>query len=194
MRNRNLLVAIPLALLLGVVLFFLGVLIGRGLARRGHAPEPPPPAAAEPVDARAVFVPGAGQIDAVRRGVPVDQEGHPPPMARVENADLKRVRAYPMQPPTIPHAIDGYQVDRNSNRCMLCHARANAATFQAPPVSVTHYMDRDDQFLASISPRRYFCLQCHVVQTDAPVLVANQFRDVDSLLAAPEAAPAAEVR
>lgn len=194
MRNRNLLVAIPPALLLGVVLFFLGVLIGRGLARRGHAPEPPPPAAAAPVDARAVFVPGAGQIDAVRRGVPVDQEGHPPPMARVENADLKRVRAYPMQPPTIPHAIDGYQVDRNSNRCMLCHARANAATFQAPPVSVTHYMDRDDQFLASISPRRYFCLQCHVVQTDAPVLVANQFRDVDSLLAAPEAASAAEVR
>ncbi|ANB18857.1 nitrate reductase cytochrome c-type subunit [Dokdonella koreensis] len=127
------------------------------------------------------------QIDAVRRGVPVDQEGDPPPLARVENADIKRLRAYPMQPPTIPHTIDGYQVDKNANRCMLCHARANAATFQAPPVSVTHYMDRDDQFLATVSPRRYFCNQCHVVQTDAQPLVANAFRDIDSLIARPEA-------
>lgn len=48
-------------------------------------------------------------------------------------------------------------------------------------------MDRDDQFLATISPRRYFCNQCHVVQTDAPVLVANQFRDIDSVLSPPTA-------
>ena len=67
---------------------------------------------------------------------------------------MNEARKSPMQPPTIPHAIDGYQVDKNSNRCMLCHARANAEKFQAPPVSVTHYMDRDDQFLATISPRR----------------------------------------
>jgi cytochrome c-type protein NapB len=124
------------------------------------------------------------QLDGLRRGVPVDQEAAPPPMARVENVDRKRLRAYPMQPPTIPHAIDGYQVDKNSNRCMLCHARANAEKFQAPPVSVTHYMDRDDQFLATISPRRYFCNQCHVVQTDAPVLVTNTFEDIDAVMAA----------
>jgi cytochrome c-type protein NapB len=100
----------------------------------------------------------------------------------VENADIKRNRAYPMQPPTIPHSIDNYQVDKNSNRCLLCHARANADKFQAPPVSVTHYMDRDDQFLATISPRRYFCNQCHVVQTDAKPLVANNFKDIDTIL------------
>lgn len=167
--------------------------------RIGHSPQADaaPKTASVPVDARAIFVPESGQIDAIRRGVPVDQEGHPPAMARVENADLKRVRAYPMQPPTIPHSIDGYQVDRNSNRCLLCHARANAATFQAPPVSVTHYMDREDQFLATISPRRYFCNQCHVVQTDAPVLVASQFRDIDSVMAQPAtqaAAPPAATR
>ena len=112
-------------------------------------------------------------------------------MWRVQNMDVKRERAYPMQPPTIPHAIDGYQVDKNSNRCMLCHARANAEKFQAPPVSVTHYMDRDDQFLASISARRYFCNQCHVVQTDARPLVENGFLDIDTVLStAPPAAPA----
>ena len=129
----------------------------------------------------------AQDIDNLRRNVPITAEITPLPMARVENFDRRRGRAYPMQPPTIPHSIDGYQVDLNSNRCMLCHARNTAAQFQAIPVSVTHYMDRDDQFLATISPRRYFCNQCHVVQTDAPVLVANQFRDIDSVLSPPTA-------
>ena len=185
MRNRTLLVAVGLTLLLSVLVFIAGGIMGKMLAKREAASQVPVAAGQVPVDARAVFIPEGGQIDAIRRGVPVDQEGHPPPLAHVENTDIKRNRAYPMQPPTIPHAIDGYQVDKNSNRCMLCHARANAATFQAPPVSVTHYMDRDDQFLATISPRRYFCNQCHVVQTDAPTLVANGFRDIDSVLQAP---------
>jgi len=182
MRNKPLLVAVGLALLLSVLVFAAGWMFG---SLRHPEPASPATATSVPVDARAIFIPGAGQLDAIRRGVPVDQEGRPPPMARVENADIRRVRNYPMQPPTIPHTIDGYQVDRNSNRCMLCHARANASTFQAPPVSVTHYMDRDDQFLATISPRRYFCNQCHVVQTDAPTLVANGFKDIDSVLSAP---------
>ncbi|MGY1410083.1 MULTISPECIES: nitrate reductase cytochrome c-type subunit [unclassified Luteimonas] len=121
-------------------------------------------------------------IDGLRRNVPITTEITPLPMAQVENFDVRRGRAYPMQPPTIPHNIDGYQVDLNSNRCMLCHARSTAAQFQAPEVSVTHYMDRNDQFLAEISPRRYFCVQCHVVQTDARPLVENGFQDIDTLL------------
>lgn len=121
-------------------------------------------------------------VDSIRRGAALDAEGAPPVMAQVEDRSQRRERAYPMQPPTIPHAVDGYQVDLNSNRCMLCHSRANAERFQAPMVSVTHYMDRDGQFLAEISPRRYFCDQCHVVQTDARPLVGNTFVDVDTLL------------
>ncbi|NZA25546.1 nitrate reductase cytochrome c-type subunit [Luteimonas sp. SJ-92] len=140
-------------------------------------PEVAPPS--PPISARGN---PARDIDGMRRHVPIDVEVSPLPMARVENFDMRRGRAYPMQPPTIPHSIDGYQVDLNSNRCMLCHARSNAAQFQAPEVSVTHYMDRDDQFLATISTRRYFCLQCHVVQTDAQPLVGNEFVDIDTLL------------
>ena len=124
----------------------------------------------------------ATDIDGLRRNIPITTEVTPLPMAQVENFDVRRGRAYPMQPPTIPHSIDGYQVDLNSNRCMLCHARSTAAQFQAPEVSVTHYMDRNDQFLAEISPRRYFCVQCHVVQTNAQPLVANGFQDIDTLL------------
>jgi cytochrome c-type protein NapB len=123
-------------------------------------------------------------IDGLRRGIPLDKEATPLPMARTENVDVRRKRAYPDQPPTIPHAIDGYQVDKNANRCLLCHSRANAETFQAPMVSVTHFLDRDGQVLGAVSPRRYFCTQCHVVQTDAKPLVPSDFRDIDELMSA----------
>jgi cytochrome c-type protein NapB len=124
----------------------------------------------------------AQSIDALRRGIPLSQEGKPLPMPRTENFDIRRKRAYPDQPPTIPHAIDGYQVDKNATRRLLCHSRANAENFQAPMVSVTHFLDRDGQVLAAVSPRRYFCTQCHVVQTDAKLLVPSGFRDVDEVM------------
>jgi len=121
-------------------------------------------------------------IDVMRRGAPLTTEPAAAPMARVQNADLQRKRNFPEQPPTIPHAIDGYQVDRNSNRCLLCHSRQGAEAFQAPMVSVTHFMDRDGQVLAEISARRFFCNQCHVVQTDAVPLVGNSFVDVSDVI------------
>ena len=40
-------------------------------------------------------------------------------------------------------------------------------------ISVTHFMDRDGQVLADVTPRRYFCTACHVPQTDAQPLVPN---------------------
>ena len=52
---------------------------------------------------------------ATTRNAALDVEPDAPPMSRVENHDVKRKRAYPMQPPTIPHQIDGYQVDTNAN-------------------------------------------------------------------------------
>lgn len=178
MRDKSLML---IAVLVVLVAAAVGFAVGRKSTPEPHVATvsatttPAVASTAEPVAA-------GDQIDAIRRGAPVNQEIAPPSMARVENADIKRNRAYPMQPPTIPHAIDNYQIDKNSNRCLLCHARANADKFQAPPVSVTHYMDRNDQFLATISPRRYFCNQCHVVQTDARPLVANTFKDIDTIL------------
>ena len=47
---------------------------------------------------------------ATLRGRAIAGEGTPPPMAKVENKDQRRKRNYPMQPPTIPHKIDNYQV------------------------------------------------------------------------------------
>jgi len=121
-------------------------------------------------------------VDAMRGRTPVADETRPPPLGNPENKDVRRERAYSMQPPTIPHKIDNYQVDLNVNACLGCHSRGRAPVTQAVAVSVSHYMDRDGNFLAEISPRRYFCEQCHVPQVDAKPLVGNAFVDVDEVL------------
>jgi cytochrome c-type protein NapB len=115
-------------------------------------------------------------LDTLRRGIPISQEATPLPMARVENNDVARERNYPMQPPTIPHSIDNYQIDKNYNRCLMCHTRANAAKFNAPAIAASHYVTREGHVLAEISPRRYFCIQCHVPQTNAKPLVDNTYQ------------------
>ncbi len=124
----------------------------------------------------------AGQDIATMRSTNLLVEPEAPRLENEENKDLKRKRSYPMQPPTIPHKVAGYRVDLNSNKCLSCHSRRRVAETQAPMVSVTHYMDRDGNFLAEVSPRRYFCNQCHVPQMEVRPLVDNTFQDVDNIL------------
>ena len=126
--------------------------------------------------------PPAPVVDALRGTTPVDKETNAPILYSTENKDVRRTRNYAMQPPTIPHSIDNYQVDKDFNRCMFCHARTAAEAAKSIPVSITHYMDRDNNVLADVSPRRYFCTQCHVPQADAKPLVGNSFVDVEQLL------------
>jgi nitrate reductase (cytochrome), electron transfer subunit len=116
------------------------------------------------------------------RNAPLALEEEPPPMRPQMDADVREVRNYPEQPPVIPHAIEGYQVTANFNECLDCHARSAIGVSQAPMVSVTHFMDRNGQVLAEISPRRYFCTACHVPQYPVDPLVENTFVDVDTLL------------
>ena len=118
----------------------------------------------------------------LRGPTPLNDEGPAPPMLPNRNTSEREVRNYPEQPPVIPHAIDGYQVDLNGNKCLSCHARARTGESQAPMVSITHFMDRDGQFLASVSPRRFFCTQCHVPQHEVKAPVENTFVDIDTLL------------
>ncbi|MGI2259209.1 nitrate reductase cytochrome c-type subunit [Shewanella sp. GXUN23E] len=88
---------------------------------------------------------------------------------------------YVYQPPLIPHNIRSYEVSLNANKCLSCHSWKNAKEMGATKISVTHYVNREDAVLADVSPRRYFCLQCHVPQADAKPLVKNDFQRVDSL-------------
>ena len=90
--------------------------------------------------------------DGRRPGGTITQEFTPPPLHDEENKDVRRERNYPEQPPTIPHSIRGYHVDKNANKCLSCHSRANSARAQAPMISITHYTDRDQQTLAAVAP------------------------------------------
>ena len=118
----------------------------------------------------------------LRGPTPLNDEGPAGPMAPTRNTSERQARNYPEQPPVIPHSIDGYQIDLRSNKCLSCHARARTAESQAPMISITHFMDRDGQFLASVSPRRYFCTECHVPQNSSKPPISNDFVDIDTML------------
>ena len=103
------------------------------------------------------------------------------PLERYVTDDERQMRAYPEQPPIIPHSIEGYQLSVNTNRCMTCHRREHVQGSGAPMISITHYMTRDGQMLADVSPRRYFCTQCHVPQADTAALIGNTFTDMSEM-------------
>ncbi len=126
-------------------------------------------------------------VDAARGPTPITATTEPPRLGNAVNDDNRLQRNYSYQPPIIPHRIDGYQVDKNFNKCMDCHAREKTAFSQAVPVSATHYIDRSGKVLDRISTRRYFCKQCHVAQESVPPLVGNGFRgDAADAAAAPK--------
>ncbi|WP_378950656.1 nitrate reductase cytochrome c-type subunit [Mesorhizobium sp. ANAO-SY3R2] len=104
-----------------------------------------------------------------------------PPIPKWVTNDVRVMRAFPDQPPVIPHSIEGYQLTVNTNRCLSCHKREFTVGSGAPMISVTHYMTRDGQMLADVAPRRYFCTACHVPQADVVPLVKNTFRDMSEL-------------
>ena len=80
----------------------------------------------------------------------------------------------------MPHRVDGYQVDKNFNKCLDCHARPKTEFSQAVPVSASHHVDRHGTQLPQVSTRRYFCLQCHVAQEAVPLPVGNTYRGLDA--------------
>jgi cytochrome c-type protein NapB len=130
----------------------------------------------------AVLVPCAGAqapqpaVKPIRGDTPIPESNHSGTY-RMERHDRAVPRNYPQQPPVIPHNIKGYQITRNVNMCLVCHAKTAAPTTGATPVGKSHYVDRDGKdYSPSISTRRYFCLQCHVPQFDADPLVSNTFK------------------
>lgn len=115
-------------------------------------------------------------VDAMRGPTPILEATRPPRLSNWVNDDNRMPRAFAQQPPVIPHRVDGYQIDKNFNKCLDCHARGKTELSLAVPVSSTHYMNREGKVLAQVSTRRYFCMQCHVPQEPAKPLVGNSFK------------------
>ncbi|MGF1749283.1 MULTISPECIES: nitrate reductase cytochrome c-type subunit [Vibrio] len=123
---------------------------------------------------------GIGGVESLR-GVSELEDTRPADNFKKYPRDQVIESDYVYQPPLVPHQIRGYEVSLNANKCLACHSWKNAKEMGATKISVTHYMNREDAVLADVSPRRYFCLQCHVPQADAKPLIGNDFERVDSL-------------
>ncbi|WP_323815221.1 nitrate reductase cytochrome c-type subunit [Cellvibrio sp. NN19] len=122
--------------------------------------------------------------DGIRPGGTLSQDLPAPKIPRERITSQPGNRNYPEQPPTIPHNIRGYQIDKNFNMCLSCHSRSASPQTGAPMVSITHFYDRDGQALAAVSPRRYFCVQCHLPQADVAPARPNSFKSIDTVLQA----------
>lgn len=120
------------------------------------------------------------QLKSLRGETPIDKTAEPE-MFKPEKDRPPIPRDFVQQPPLIPHSIKGYQITKNFNKCMDCHSWSRYKEAGATKVSLTHFKDRDGRELDNVSPRRYFCVQCHVPQTDAPPLVTNNFQPTSTL-------------
>ncbi len=124
--------------------------------------------------ARAADPPAPVKLEGLRQGTPLNQD-NPPANHRQERDHPVGDRDFVQMPPLIPHTISGYQITKNFNKCMDCHAWQKTKESGATKISVTHFKTRDGVELDTVSPRRYFCTQCHVPQSDAKPLVPNTY-------------------
>lgn len=122
-----------------------------------------------------------GDLTSLRGLIELDVTRKADSFKRVPKDRHPYVSDYVYQPPLIPHSIRGYEISTNANKCLSCHSFKNSVDSGATKISVTHYATREGQVLSDVSPRRYFCLQCHVTQTDTGLLIGNDFKPVDSL-------------
>jgi cytochrome c-type protein NapB len=119
-----------------------------------------------------------------RGDMPVAEEFEQAPLLHQYQKDgLPIERSYLLQPPLIPHQIEGYTVTPKFNKCMSCHSWTKYKEANATKISQTHFESRDGIVMANVSALRYFCVQCHVPQTNAKPLVENTFQPVDALKA-----------
>ena len=130
-----------------------------------------------------VFVSTAYGQDVVslRGQVALDSQSVPSEITKTQSEVPPMKRVYVQQPPLIPHSIKGYKINLRNNKCLICHSWANAKATGATKISITHFKDREGVELADVSPRRYFCTQCHVSQENVQPLVQNEFMPVKSL-------------
>lgn len=123
---------------------------------------------------------GTGGLESLRGSSLLEETRNADEMKKIPREQALEAD-YVYQPPLIPHSIRNYEVTKDANKCLSCHSWKNAKDMGATKISVTHFLNREDAVLADVSPRRYFCLQCHVPQADAQPLVENDFKRVESL-------------
>ena len=120
-------------------------------------------------------------VNSLRGNQPIEATSNDAGMMKWQDDREPIERDYVQQPPLIPHDVKGYVINVKFNKCLTCHSWANYKEAGATKISQTHFNDRENNVLANIAPRRYFCVQCHVPQVDAPPLVENTFQPLKTI-------------
>jgi len=123
----------------------------------------------------------AEQVRSLRGTAPLDELSKAASINKVQNDREPIERDYVQQPPLIPHKIKGYKINKKFNKCLTCHSWANYKEAGATKISQTHFSDRENNVLANIAARRYFCTQCHVPQVSSDPLVENTFTPIKTI-------------
>jgi cytochrome c-type protein NapB len=116
------------------------------------------------------------QIESLRGPISIDASSVEPSAKEWQPAQKSIERSFDQQPPLIPHSIDGYDITRQANMCLVCHSKANFENTGAPMAGATHFKSLDGETLETVSASRYFCRQCHVRQVEAEPLVENTYQ------------------
>lgn len=87
-------------------------------------------------------------------------------------------RAFEGAPPRVSHAIaDLLPITRDENLCVDCHHLEDAEEGDpTTPIPESHFVDmrnRPTEVGDEVAGARYYCVTCHVVGSDAALLVAN---------------------
>lgn len=122
----------------------------------------------------------AGHVQSLRESN-IDASSDNPILRQIQRDQESIERDYLHQPPLVPHKIEGYKINLKFNKCLSCHSWKNYKRAEATKISQTHFSDRSDNVLANVSPRRYFCTQCHTPQVDAKPLIENRFEPVQAI-------------
>ena len=123
----------------------------------------------------------SGSVKSLRGEVPLSKGDRAPELKKWQRDRDPIPRDYVQQPPLVPHQIRDYKITLNHNKCMSCHSWSRYKKVRATKISLTHFKNRAGSALANVSPRRYFCTQCHVPQKDAKPLVENDFKPIEAV-------------
>jgi len=87
-------------------------------------------------------------------------------------------RSFENAPPLIPHNIEDFvPITREDNECLGCHDPKEAKEAEAPPTPASHMYDfRRNKKLTVVNHANYNCTLCHVPQSNASILIGNNFK------------------
>jgi nitrate reductase (cytochrome), electron transfer subunit len=120
-------------------------------------------------------------VSSLRGDLALDENSSEPEMKHWQLDRDPIQRDHVKQPPLIPHKTQGYKINLKFNKCMSCHSWTKYKEAGATKISQSHFEDRDNNVMANVAARRYFCTQCHVPQVDAKPIVENTFQPLPTV-------------